>query len=129
MQTLQGPHLSTWQHAALPGASRGQNPQFITSVVTVLQLEYYAPGDIVVRQGDMGDAMYFLAQGSLEVRRATAWGSEQQGQNKKGPGGPGRLSPDCQTDHFQVDKPVPAANKQGVAVGSKMPLGQLCSVS
>jgi CRP-like cAMP-binding protein len=46
---------------------RGQHPQFITSVVTALQLEYYAPGDLVVRQGDMGDAMYFLAQGSLEV--------------------------------------------------------------
>lgn len=47
---------------------RGQHPQFITSIVTALQLEFYAPGDIVVRQGDMGDAMYFLAQGSLEVR-------------------------------------------------------------
>jgi CRP-like cAMP-binding protein len=46
---------------------RGQHPQFISSIVTALQLEFYAPGDIVVRQGDMGDAMYFLAQGSLEV--------------------------------------------------------------
>jgi len=47
---------------------RGQHPQFITSVVTFLQLEYYAPGDVVVRQGEFGDSMYFLAQGSLEVR-------------------------------------------------------------
>lgn len=46
---------------------RGRPPQFITSIVTVLQLEYYAPGDIVVRQGDVGDTMYFLAKGSLEV--------------------------------------------------------------
>jgi signal-transduction protein with cAMP-binding, CBS, and nucleotidyltransferase domain len=47
---------------------RGQHPQFITSLVTALQLEYYAPGDTVVWQGEMGDAMFFLAQGSLEVR-------------------------------------------------------------
>lgn len=46
---------------------RGQHPQFITSIVQVLQLEYYAPGDTVVRQGEVGEAMYFLAQGSLEV--------------------------------------------------------------
>lgn len=52
---------------------RDTHPQFITSVVTVLQLEYYAPGDIVVRQGDMGDAMYFLVQGSLEVRGPSGW--------------------------------------------------------
>ncbi|WIA23100.1 hypothetical protein OEZ86_010005 [Tetradesmus obliquus] len=47
---------------------RGQHPQFITSVVTFLKLEYYAPGDIVVRQGDMGSEMYFVGEGALEVR-------------------------------------------------------------
>lgn len=46
---------------------KGQHPHFITSVVTFLQLEYYAPGDFVVRQGNISDCLYFLAQGSLEV--------------------------------------------------------------
>eukprot|EP00775_Hariotina_reticulata_P011835 gene11835-11979_t len=46
----------------------GRNPHFITSVVTYLRLEYYSPGDIVVRQGDYGDRMYFLGEGMLEVR-------------------------------------------------------------
>lgn len=70
MQALETPDLA--QRLTLMGpvcvpTCRGQHPQFITSIVTALQLEFYAPGDIVVRQGDMGDAMYFLAQGSLEV--------------------------------------------------------------
>lgn len=46
---------------------RGQHPQFITSVVTFMKLEFYAPGDIVVRQGDVGSEMYFVAAGNLEV--------------------------------------------------------------
>jgi hypothetical protein len=70
----------------LPYAYRGQNPQFITSVVTALQLEYYAPGDIVVRQGDMGDAMYFLGQGSLEVGPPIGWSAERQRPREMQPG-------------------------------------------
>ncbi|GAX74590.1 hypothetical protein CEUSTIGMA_g2038.t1 [Chlamydomonas eustigma] len=47
---------------------QGKPPQFITSLVTYLKLEYYSPGDIVVRQGEVGPEMYFISEGTLEVR-------------------------------------------------------------
>jgi hypothetical protein len=34
---------------------RGKHPQFITTLITYLKLEYYSPGDVIVRQGDMGN--------------------------------------------------------------------------
>lgn len=47
-------------------------PQFITSLVTCLKLEYYSPGDIVVRQGEVGHEMFFVTEGRLEVSRQPA---------------------------------------------------------
>mmetsp|Transcript_40406 Transcript_40406/g.114405 ORF Transcript_40406/g.114405 Transcript_40406/m.114405 type:complete len:993 (-) Transcript_40406:789-3767(-) len=48
---------------------KGQDPQFITSLVSKLRLEYYAEGDIVVREGDLGNVMYFVVRGILEARQ------------------------------------------------------------
>eukprot|EP00210_Caulerpa_lentillifera_P001188 g1144.t1 len=47
---------------------RGKDPQFIVRVVPLLKLEYYGPGEVVIRQGDPGDVMYFVSHGHLEVR-------------------------------------------------------------
>ncbi|KAG1678597.1 hypothetical protein FOA52_012604 [Chlamydomonas sp. UWO 241] len=47
---------------------RGKPPQFITSLVTRLKLEYFSPGDIVVRQGETGHEMFFVGEGALAVR-------------------------------------------------------------
>eukprot|EP00873_Tetraselmis_striata_P000727 jgi/Tetstr1/420991/TSEL_012051.t1 len=48
---------------------RGQDPQFITSLVAKLRMEYYAEGDIVVQEGDLGSIMYFVVSGVLEARQ------------------------------------------------------------
>ncbi|GMH39840.1 LOW QUALITY PROTEIN: hypothetical protein BSKO_07744 [Bryopsis sp. KO-2023] len=47
---------------------RGKHPQFITMLVQHLKLEFCAPGEYVVREGDIGSEMYFVAEGILEVR-------------------------------------------------------------
>ncbi|CAD7701983.1 unnamed protein product, partial [Ostreobium quekettii] len=47
---------------------QGKDPQFIVHIVTALKLEYYTPGEVVVRQGDPGNVMYFIGKGRLEVR-------------------------------------------------------------
>ncbi|GMH40004.1 hypothetical protein BSKO_07908 [Bryopsis sp. KO-2023] len=47
---------------------QGKDPQFIVHIVTSLKLEYYAPGEVVIRQGDPGNVMYFVGNGRLEVR-------------------------------------------------------------
>ena len=41
---------------------------FIVQLVSILRLEHYGPGEIVVRQGDTGTMMYFIAEGQLQVR-------------------------------------------------------------
>ncbi|CAD7696758.1 unnamed protein product, partial [Ostreobium quekettii] len=56
---------------------QGKDPQFIVNIVTALKLEYYAPGDVVVRQGDPGNVMYFIGKGRLEVRLYISGSSEE----------------------------------------------------
>ena len=46
---------------------KGSNPGFINSLVEVLRPEIYTPGDIIVKQGDVGTEMYFISQGDVEV--------------------------------------------------------------
>jgi potassium channel len=46
----------------------GKDPHFVVALVTLLQLEYFAPGDVIVRQGDVGAIMFFVGKGELEVR-------------------------------------------------------------
>ncbi|KAI8464208.1 MAG: hypothetical protein J3K34DRAFT_462033 [Monoraphidium minutum] len=45
----------------------GRGGGFIAAVVTRLRLEYFAPGDVVTREGESGDHMWFVAEGDLEV--------------------------------------------------------------
>ncbi|GAX84236.1 hypothetical protein CEUSTIGMA_g11659.t1 [Chlamydomonas eustigma] len=47
---------------------KGKQPAFITSLVTHLKMEHYSPGDVIVRQGDVGHEMYFIGDGHVEVR-------------------------------------------------------------
>ncbi|GBF93983.1 potassium voltage-gated subfamily H(eag-related) member [Raphidocelis subcapitata] len=42
-------------------------PSFTAAVVTHLRLEYAEPGDVVMRQGESGDSLYFVAEGELDV--------------------------------------------------------------
>ena len=40
----------------------------MVALVTMLRLQYFAPGDVIVRQGEAGDTLLFVTKGKLEVR-------------------------------------------------------------
>jgi hypothetical protein len=43
------------------------HPGIIASVVTMLKLELYLPGEYVIKEGEFGSSMYFVAKGEVEV--------------------------------------------------------------
>ena len=47
---------------------RNKDPNLVVALVMMLRLQFYAPGDVVVRQDETGDTMLFVTRGSLEVR-------------------------------------------------------------
>lgn len=40
---------------------------FLSQVVMILKLCYFLPGDMVIEKGTVGDLMFFIASGTLEV--------------------------------------------------------------
>ena len=45
-----------------------KHPSFLSSVIQNLKRELYIPGDDIVRQGEIGRAMYFISEGRCEIR-------------------------------------------------------------
>ncbi|XP_070542032.1 potassium/sodium hyperpolarization-activated cyclic nucleotide-gated channel 2-like [Ptychodera flava] len=43
------------------------DPNFVTKVVTKLKFEIRQPGDVIIREGAIGDRMYFIQQGIVDV--------------------------------------------------------------
>ncbi|GMH45876.1 hypothetical protein BSKO_13839 [Bryopsis sp. KO-2023] len=43
-------------------------PQFIAELVMMMKIEFYAPEDFVVVQGEMSTEMYFIGEGTLAIR-------------------------------------------------------------
>ena len=60
-------HMYRETIASVPFLAK-KDPQFVVAFVTLLQLQYFAPGDVVVRQNEVGDSILFLKKGVLEVR-------------------------------------------------------------
>lgn len=48
----------------------GKPPQFISSLVLCLRPEYFAPGDFIMREHDIGKDMYFIVEGHVHVLSA-----------------------------------------------------------
>lgn len=46
---------------------RGATPYQISELVVAFQEEVYSPGDLVVKKGDVGNEMFFIMKGRLEV--------------------------------------------------------------
>lgn len=46
---------------------KNKDTQFVVAFVTQFQLQYFAPGDVVVRQNEDGDTILFVIKGLLEV--------------------------------------------------------------
>lgn len=47
----------------------GMRPWQAKKIILTANLEHYEPGDALVRQGDLGETMYVIIDGDLEVRR------------------------------------------------------------
>ena len=45
----------------------GRDPRFIRTIINHLKPVIFAPGDFVCVSGDLGDAMYFIKKGAVEV--------------------------------------------------------------
>ncbi|XP_026879744.2 potassium/sodium hyperpolarization-activated cyclic nucleotide-gated channel 2-like isoform X1 [Electrophorus electricus] len=43
-------------------------PLFITGLLELLEFEVYEKGDLIIRKGALGDCMYFIERGTVEVR-------------------------------------------------------------
>ena len=41
--------------------------EFIHTLILVLTEVTYSPGDVIMRQGDIGEEMYFIIRGSCDV--------------------------------------------------------------
>ncbi len=51
-----------------------EDTQALSALAKLCRREHFAAGDVVVREGDTGDKMYILAQGTVEVRKRTPHG-------------------------------------------------------
>ena len=45
------------------------SPEFLRDIIPRLEAREFAPGEILVHEGDVGDEMYFLTKGQAEVLR------------------------------------------------------------
>ncbi|XP_043231625.1 potassium/sodium hyperpolarization-activated cyclic nucleotide-gated channel 3-like isoform X4 [Amphibalanus amphitrite] len=43
------------------------DPQFVTDVVTKLAYEVFQPGDIIIKEGTIGNKMYFIQEGIVDI--------------------------------------------------------------
>jgi CRP-like cAMP-binding protein len=44
-----------------------KRPSFTAAIATHLRLEYAEPGEVIMRQGELGEVLYFVADGQLDV--------------------------------------------------------------
>lgn len=43
------------------------DPNFVSEVVTKLRFEVYQPGDLIIREGTIGNKMYFIQEGVVDI--------------------------------------------------------------
>lgn len=46
---------------------REGGPDFITQITNSLTFDVYLPGDVVIREGTIGDEMFFIRNGTVDV--------------------------------------------------------------
>ncbi len=52
-------------------------PEALAAIANRLELERFAPGDVIIRQGDLGDKLYLIDRGQVEVTAEHGAGAEQ----------------------------------------------------
>jgi CRP-like cAMP-binding protein len=58
---------------------QGVGPEVLASVAPAFSVESHAPGSLLCREGEVGDRMYVLVSGLVDVLVATASGSDKDG--------------------------------------------------
>jgi ABC-type multidrug transport system fused ATPase/permease subunit len=53
-------------------------PEGLAAIASRLQLERYAPGDTIIHQGDVGDKLYLIDRGQVEVTAHNGTAAERQ---------------------------------------------------
>jgi hyperpolarization activated cyclic nucleotide-gated potassium channel 2 len=43
------------------------DPNFVSDVVTKLRFEVFQPGDLIIREGTIGNKMYFIQEGIVDI--------------------------------------------------------------
>jgi signal-transduction protein with cAMP-binding, CBS, and nucleotidyltransferase domain len=43
------------------------DPNFVSDVVTKLHFQVFQPGDIIIREGTIGNQMYFIQEGIVDI--------------------------------------------------------------
>lgn len=43
------------------------DPQFVSAVISKLEFEVFQPGDYIIREGTMGNKMYFIQEGIVDI--------------------------------------------------------------
>lgn len=65
------PHVREWFVAKLPiFTSCLSEPDFMKRVASALQVRTARPGEVLVREGDLGDDMFFIFKGAVEISYA-----------------------------------------------------------
>ena len=44
------------------------DPIFVAAIITKLRFEVFLVGDVIIQEGTIGAEMYFLREGSVEIR-------------------------------------------------------------
>ena len=43
------------------------DPTFVSEIVTKLEYEVYLPGDFIIREGTVGDKMFYIQEGIVDI--------------------------------------------------------------
>ncbi len=48
-----------------------KNDQILSEICSIMSLEYFSAGDVIISEGDFGDSLHILAEGKVQVMRNT----------------------------------------------------------
>lgn len=53
--------------SSVPFFTRAGDSSFVSDVVSNLKYEVFQPGDIIIREGSVGDKMFFIQEGIVDI--------------------------------------------------------------
>ncbi|HKK47691.1 MAG TPA: cyclic nucleotide-binding domain-containing protein, partial [Alkalispirochaeta sp.] len=53
-----------------------ENEQFLQELVGICRLKSYRAGDLIIREGDVGDSMFVVYSGAVEIKKRTRAGDD-----------------------------------------------------